>query len=96
MTISVSGGRGDGTQWPPAGGELHVSDEEGADLCRARMAVPVAEAPPAETPEDTLQAAEEARAELAAPPRPAAKSRTARTVTAAGGVAVPVKGTRNG
>lgn len=66
MTISISGGRGDGTPWPPAGGELYVSDEEGADLCRARMAVPVAEAPPAETPEDTLLVAEETRAEAPA------------------------------
>lgn len=62
MQISISGGRGDGTPWPPAGGDLDVSDEEGAALCRARVAVPVAVPPPAETPEDTLQAAEETRA----------------------------------
>jgi hypothetical protein len=49
MLIGISGGRGDGTPWPPPGGELDVSDEEGAHLCAARMAVPVPEEPAAET-----------------------------------------------
>lgn len=43
MIVPVSGGRGDGSPWPPVGGELEVGAEEGADLCRARLAVPVAE-----------------------------------------------------
>ena len=48
MLIGISGGRGDGTPWPHPGGELVVSDEEGAALCAGRMAVPVAEEDPAE------------------------------------------------
>lgn len=63
MQVGISGGRGDGTTWPPAGGELDVSDEEGAALCRARMAVPVAvPEPPAETPEQPMEAVTEERA----------------------------------
>ena len=49
MLVGVSGGRGDGTEWPPAGGEIDVDDEEGAALCAARMAVPVAQERKAET-----------------------------------------------
>lgn len=43
MLAGISGGRGDGTPWPPPGGELHVGDEEGRQLCAARLAVPVPE-----------------------------------------------------
>jgi hypothetical protein len=43
MLTGISGGRGDGTQWPPVGGVLEVGDEEGRDLCAAHLAVPVVE-----------------------------------------------------
>lgn len=49
MLAGISGGRGDGTMWPPPGGVLEVDAEEGAALCRARLAVPVAEPEPVET-----------------------------------------------
>jgi hypothetical protein len=60
MLVSISGGRGDGTVWPHAGGELDVDDAEGAELCAARLAVPVPQAA-VETPEGTLRASEERR-----------------------------------
>jgi hypothetical protein len=46
MAITISGGRGDGTPWPDAGGVLEVDDEEGAALVAGKMAVPVPEPPP--------------------------------------------------
>lgn len=49
MVVGVSGGRGDGSPWPEAGGEIEVDDEEGAALCAARIAVPVAAERKAET-----------------------------------------------
>jgi hypothetical protein len=60
MLVSVSGGRGDGSVWPHAGGELDVDDAEGAELCAGRLAVPVPQAA-VETPEDGLKASEETR-----------------------------------
>lgn len=48
MVAGISGGRGDGTSWPHPGETLIVSDEEGAHLCAARLAVPVAEEEPVE------------------------------------------------
>ena len=48
MLYAISGGRGDGTPWPAAGEELAVDDEEGAQLCAARLAVPVAVPEPVE------------------------------------------------
>lgn len=72
MVVGISGGRGDGTEWPPRGGELDVSDEEGVSLCRARLAIPVAAPePPVETPEQSLAAAVEQRAEPEPDPEPA-------------------------
>ncbi len=41
MKVGISGGRGDGTEWPRVGGEIEVPDPEGADLCAAGLAVPV-------------------------------------------------------
>ena len=41
MLAKISGGRGDGSDWPEPGGELDVGDEEGAHLCAAQLAVPV-------------------------------------------------------
>lgn len=38
MKVGVSGNRGDGTEWPPRGGEIEVPDAEGKDLCDAGMA----------------------------------------------------------
>lgn len=37
MKVSITGLR-DGKPWPPAGGEIVVSDQEGADLCTDGMA----------------------------------------------------------
>lgn len=43
MLTGISGGRGDGTAWPPPGGELTVGDEEGRALVQARLAIRVEE-----------------------------------------------------
>ena len=40
MRTGISGGRGDGTPWPPPGGLLDVGDEEGRALCAAGHAIP--------------------------------------------------------
>jgi hypothetical protein len=42
MRVGISGSR-DGQDWPPIGGELEVSDEEGAQLCAGGLAEPVAD-----------------------------------------------------
>lgn len=42
MKVAISGTR-DGSDWPAVGGEIVVPDAEGADLCAAGMATPVAE-----------------------------------------------------
>jgi hypothetical protein len=42
--MSMTGTRG-GVDWPPVGGILEVSDEEGAQLCGVGIAIPVAEKP---------------------------------------------------
>lgn len=42
MKVDVSGVR-DGQPWPPRGETVEVGDQEGADLCAAGMAEPVAE-----------------------------------------------------
>lgn len=41
MKVDVSGVR-DGQPWPPRGEEVEVGDQEGADLCAAGIAEPVA------------------------------------------------------
>lgn len=41
MKVSISGNRGDGTEWPDRGGEIEVPDAEGKDLCDADMATEV-------------------------------------------------------
>ena len=56
-----TGPRHDGRSWPPRGGEIDVDDAEGAAVCAAGWAVPVAEHRQAETPEDGLSVAEEQR-----------------------------------
>lgn len=43
MTVGISGGRGDGTEWPAAGGVLEVDDAEGRALITGHLAVPVVE-----------------------------------------------------
>lgn len=74
MKAGISGGRGDGTAWPAPGGILEVDDREGAELCAAGLAEPVAEKEePAETPEQPLEARTEERAALKAPRARAAK-----------------------
>jgi hypothetical protein len=40
MQTGISGGRGDGTDWPPVGGILEVGDEEGRALVSAGHAIP--------------------------------------------------------
>lgn len=42
MEVEISGTR-DGVKWPPRGGELVVTDREGAELCAQGHATPVAE-----------------------------------------------------
>ena len=49
MLVRISGGRGDGTQWPDLGVPFHVDDAEGAHLCAGGLAYPVAEEPYTET-----------------------------------------------
>ena len=62
MKVGISGGRADGTYWPAAGETLEVDDREGAELCAAGLAEPVAEKEkPAETPEQPLEARTEER-----------------------------------
>ena len=56
-----TGPRHDGRSWPPRGGEIDVDDAEGAAVCAAGWAVPVAEHRAAETPEDGLGVSEEQR-----------------------------------
>ncbi|MCZ7413043.1 hypothetical protein [Streptomyces sp. WMMC897] len=48
MRVAISGGRS-GQPWPPVGGELDVPDAEGAKLCAAGLAQPVARKDVAET-----------------------------------------------
>ena len=62
MKVYVSGGRADGSDWPPSGGVLEVEDREGAELCAAGLAEPVAEERKAETPEQHLEKRTEKRA----------------------------------
>lgn len=45
MLLTISGGRHDGTQWPPRGWIFEIGDAEGRDLVAGGMAVQVA--PPA-------------------------------------------------
>lgn len=42
MNVAISGTR-NGEPWPSVGGEIVVGDIEGADLCAAGLASPVAE-----------------------------------------------------
>lgn len=44
MRTHISGTRA-GVDWPPAGGEIDLPDDEGARLCAAGMAEPVAVRP---------------------------------------------------
>ena len=76
-----TGPRHDGRSWPPRGGEIDVDDAEGAAVCAAGWAVPVAEHRAAETPEDSLSVSEEQRdGEAAEPAAPASSApRTARS-----------------
>ena len=49
MLVKISGGRGDGTDWPAPGEELEVDGVEGRHLCAAGLAQPVAEERAAES-----------------------------------------------
>lgn len=42
MKAHITGSR-NGVRWPQAGGEVTLPDNEGADLCAAGLAEPVAE-----------------------------------------------------
>ncbi len=48
MVQERTGPRHDGRAWPPVGGEIDVDGEEGAAVCGAGWAVPVAQKPPEE------------------------------------------------
>ena len=43
MLVEKTGPRHDGRSWPGPGGEIDVSDEEGAALCEHGEAAPVAQ-----------------------------------------------------
>ena len=69
MKGTVSGSR-DGQPWPPSGGVMEVSDEEGRALCEADMATqadgpdPEATEPPVEkrpAPSDGVETREDAK-----------------------------------
>jgi hypothetical protein len=49
MLEERTGPRHDGRMWPPLGGEIDVDDEEGAAVCAAGWAQPVAAERKAET-----------------------------------------------
>lgn len=51
MKQYISGGRGDGRDWPPAGVPFDVGDDEGIELCRNGLAIPLPSdpGPPVET-----------------------------------------------
>lgn len=61
MKYAISGGRADGTEWPPAGGELTCEDAEAAELVGAQIAEYASgageSAPPAPEPEKKPRAA---------------------------------------
>lgn len=61
MKVNMSGTRS-GADWPPAGAELEVDDEEGAQLCQAGIATPVVE--------DTTETAVPPQSEKRGPGRP--------------------------
>src|ERR1700722_1883016 len=52
MLVSISGGRGDGSDWPGSGGIVECGDAEASDLCLAghaeRLDVPQEAAAPAQ------------------------------------------------
>src|SRR5258706_13490619 len=52
MRIKISGGRGDGTEWPDPGVPFYVDAAEGAQLCAGGLAYPIAEEPYTETRTD--------------------------------------------
>lgn len=68
MIQQMSGPRGDGTDWPPYGGVLDTSEQEGRDLCNGGVAVPVAETRKAETADAPPDAKVEER--FTEPPAP--------------------------
>jgi len=47
MRTHISGGRGDGSEWPHTGGLLECGDGEAADLIRGGLAWPADDATPA-------------------------------------------------
>lgn len=85
MKVGISGGRADGTEWPPAGETLDVEAREGAELCAAGLAEAVVEERKAETrpaPDDEEKRSEEeggTPARAAAAKSPAAERPAQRT-----------------
>lgn len=51
MIVGVTGGRHDGTEWPPAGGKIDVPDWEADDLIAGNLAVAVGDEPQAHSGE---------------------------------------------
>jgi len=79
MCQQMSGSRGDGQPWPPIGGTLIVGDGEGALLCSAGIATPVAEDPPIEIRTAAkVEAAAQVTAPAAVTPPTAAPARSVR------------------
>jgi hypothetical protein len=65
MRYGISGGRADGTDWPPAGGLLDVSDAEARDLVAGHLAD---YAEPEPEPEPPVPEPEPAAAVVIPPP----------------------------
>lgn len=53
MLVHISGGRGDGRDWPELGGVIDVGDEEARDLVRAKLARADPDEERAVAPDDT-------------------------------------------
>jgi hypothetical protein len=61
MLHDRSGPRWDGQDWPPAGGEIDVPDDEAIALCEHGLAVPAADGDTHDTPVPAADAAVETR-----------------------------------
>jgi hypothetical protein len=74
MFVHISGGRGDGRDWPNAGEIIDLGDDEAAQVVRAGLGRYAPEPPVPATDVETRAGATESPADAAAPddtPRPA-------------------------
>ena len=84
MFVHISGGRGDGTQWPEAGGVISLGDDEAAEVVRAGLGRYAPEPAVPDTDTETRAGATEKPAAPSAGDKPS-RSVTARQRGAAGG-----------